>query len=80
MLSILNDRLAAGNGFFKSNSSVSVVCIGTRNGVLRDMFGSWLAARLQAAFIPKIVVDAAQSMYAAVMFGFGGLAQPGGSS
>ena len=59
MSSILNARLAAGGSFFKISSSVSVVCIGTCDGVLRDMFSSWMSTHLQADFLPKIVVDAA---------------------
>ena len=44
------------------------------------MFGSWLGATLQTASFPRIEVDAAQSKYAVFLLGFGGLAQPGGSS
>ena len=50
------------------------------DGVLRDIVGSWTSAILQSAYFPKIVVDAAQSKYAVVLFKFGGLVQPGGSS
>ena len=56
------------------------MCIRTLGGVLRDIFGSWTSAISQSASFPKIVVDAAQSKYAIVLFKFGGLAQPDGSS
>ena len=54
--------------------------IRTLDGVFKDMFGSWTFATSQSASFPKIVVDAAQSKYAVVLFKFGGLVQPGGSS
>jgi hypothetical protein len=44
------------------------------------MFGSLTVATSQSASFPKIEVDAAQSKYAVVLFKFGGLVQPGGSS
>ena len=44
------------------------------------MLGSWIGATLQSACFPRIDVDVAQSRYAVVLLGFGGLVQPGGSS
>ena len=76
----LDALLAAGGSFFNFSNKLSVVWIGTWEGVLSDMLGSWIGATLQSACFPRIDVDMAQSRYALVLLGFGGLVQPGGSS
>ena len=78
--STLKARLHFIGNFFRRSVKDSDVCIRTLEGVLRDMFGSWMSATSQSASFPNIVVDAAQSKYAVVLFEFGGLVQPGGSS
>ena len=76
----LNALLAAGGSFCNFSNKLSVVWIGTWEVVLSDMLGSWVGDTLQSACFPRIDVDAVQSRYAVVLFGFGGLVQPGGSS
>ena len=49
--------------------------IGTCEGVLREMFGSWVGEILHFASLPRIEKEAAQSKYAVSLFGFGGLEQ-----
>ena len=78
--STLNTRLHFFGSFFSQSVRDLEVCICTLDGVLREILGSWTSAISQSASFPKIEVDAAQSKYAVVLFKFGGLAQPGGSS
>ena len=78
--STLKARLAFRGNLFNRSVRDSEVCIGTFDGVLRGMLGSWIFATSQFAVFPNIEVDAAQSKYAVSLFRFGGLAQPGGSS
>ena len=61
MFSILNARIATGGSFFNSSFNISVVCIGTPDGVLRDRFSYWIPTCLQAVLFPKIVGDDAVS-------------------
>ena len=80
MESTLNARLHLFGNCFCQSVRDSEVNIRTLDGVLREMLGSWTSAILQSASFPNIEDDAAQSRYAADLFKFGGLAQPGGLS
>ena len=76
----LKARLHFIGNFLRRSVKDSDVYIRTLDGVFNDMFGSCIFATSQSASFPKIEVDAAQSKYAVVLFKFGGLVQPGGSS
>ena len=71
MLFILNALLDADGGFFNFSSKIPVAWIGTWEGVLSEILGSWIGAMSHDASFPKIDVDAAQSRYAVVLFGLG---------
>ena len=59
----------------RRSSKVFVVLIGTCEGVLREMFGSWVGEIFHFASLPRIEKEAAQSKYAVSLFVIGGLEQ-----
>jgi hypothetical protein len=56
-----NYVLAAIGNFFSLSNKLRVVWIGTLDGVLREICGSWTGTMLHAGSFPRIDVDAAQS-------------------
>ena len=56
-----NARFAVFGKFLSLSNKLFVVWIGTCDGVLREMFGSWTGATSHSASFPRMDVDAAQS-------------------